>query len=503
MKKSFILILTVFSVLLIAGCSKDEEVKSDVDIAAIQQSSFQGIIEEIPAEVSGVNATHLINDGGENIYLRSVLFDLNKFEGSELRVSGSLSKEEVSGVEVSVLSVESRDLISLNEQVEDTEFLEFADKGFSIELENGLYEINEKNDSVKFESESMDIEIKPIAKGLELELSLFIDDEYGDEQIPQSVLNSNGDRFSKITLGSDNLVYLRDTTNVIYEISFRSYLSSQAESAQIIDNILESIDFDPLSLDLENDIELNPEVEPEEDKADKDDASGDIGQQASVSEPVNLESLSETSSSRVNKFISNKNSLIGADSKIMSYGFTEDNYVYVVYKDASDDELRSLYKIDGDAFELIAEFEEGIETDWELKSGENLAFNKALTMVFVEENGYREVFLSEGYRYFESRPLSFGLHYPKNWYYAREGDAYLFSDKPIGEADTLVEVEITDESFGSVNGSKVSENIVKLNSGGKVNYFVKKENEKVLKLIGGSDVAEELEVMAKTVLEVK
>lgn len=503
MKKSLIVLLAILTLAIFTGCSKDKEESVDLDVAAVVQESFQGIVNEIPSEISGVNATHqMTTSTGEIVYLRSVLFDLSKFEGSELRVTGSVSKEDVSGVEITVLSVESRDLISVNEVKEEKTELNFEDKGFSLEVENDLYEISEGDKSVKLESENLDVEITPNLKGLELDLSLFIDDNYGDEQVPQTVLNSNGDRFSRITLGSDKLVYLKDSDSVIYEVSFRSYLDSQAETAQLIDDILEGIDFDPLSLKMDNDIELNPDVEEEGKEDESEETKNNDSSNATIVEPVDLGDLSESSSNNVEKFLASKGELIGNDSSIESFGFTEDGYVYVSFVN-NDVKLRNLFKFENDNFSKIAEFKEGIETDWELVSGENLAFNKALTMVFVEEEGYREVFLSEGYRYFESRPLSFGLHYPKNWYYAREGDAYLFSDKPIGETETLVEVEVIDDSFASVNGDKISSSIMKKSTGSSIDYFVKKDEGGTFKVSGNSSNSEELEIMAKTLTEVK
>lgn len=498
MKKLLTVLLLSSVTVLLGGCFGGDEAQEDVVIDdAYTSDTFVGVIEEIPSTVSGIDATHMMKDElGNTIYLRSLLFDMSKFVGSRLRVSGTLSLEG----SADVLLVESRDILEADVVTDSVETLEFKEQGFEIEVDTDKYNVSDTSSFVNFVSSDMTFSVETIKKGFELDLETYLGQNYPN-QVPQDVTTYTGDRYSKIVIGTGSYVYLRNTSDIIYELVFHSNLASQAEVNVEIDNLLKSIIFTPETVDTDSTFEIDDSIDNGE-ETNNDDSTEAQPEEQEIVKTGDLSDLSSEVATVVEDFSRVKSDKIGSDVEIISFAITDNSYAYVSYKN-DDAEFRKLFKINSGVFEEVAYFEEGSETDWELVSGQNVAFDRPQKMVFVEDDKYRQVDVKEGYRYFESRPMLFGFHYPRNWYFAGEGNVYKFSTKPISEGETTVLVELIDEDFSDVNyDTKISNSIVKSTAGGQIVYYVKKENNDVIKISGSTDYTEQIDTMAQTFIEV-
>ncbi len=496
--KKFIAILAISCTsLLLTGCFGGDEVETEID-SSYNMQSFVGTV---GVNESSLNATHILEaDTGETVYLRSDLFDLSEYEGGKLRVTGVA---EVTDGGETILLVESRDVLEEGSLSSEPFLFEFEDKGFEIEIPEDKYEISESSSLVNFVAETHSFSVRSIQKGLELDLEIYLDENYGD-QIPQDVQSANGDRYSRLNLAAGRSVYIHNTPGVIYEIIFNSDGSNNAEMNLEINNIIDNIYFNPedITEEVTNELSDIDESEPAEDTTNDSNEDGTTDDEITVSEPVDLSGLSGEVTNIVNAVNSNKSALLGSDVEIFNYSITDNNYVYVSYTDSDEAEFRKLFKINGSSLEEVAYFEEGTSTDWELVSGDNLAYDRPMKMVFVESDGYRQVDVKEGYRYFESRPMSLGFHYPRQWYYAGGSNIYRFAKDPLPEGETLVTIEAVDDDFDSVSGTSVSSNIKRSTSGDEIIYYVEVNDGDLVKISGGNDYSEELNIMAQTMVEI-
>jgi hypothetical protein len=499
MKKFITILLISCSSLLLTGCFGGEN-EVDVD-SSYNIQSFVGVVKDLSD--ASVNATHLLEtDIGEQIYLRSPLFDLSDFVGSTLRVTGGMEELETGE---RILSVDSKDILNLEDNSSEPFLYEFDEKGFEIELPQNKYEISESETLANFVAEDYSFSVRVIPKGLELDLELYLDENYGD-QIPQDVMSNLGDRYSKLTLSSGRWVYIHNTDSVIYELIFNSDGSDNAEMNLEINNVIDNIFYNPedIEQDTKSEVSEIDETDKDDEQEEKEDSNTEEGQSDNntASEPVDLSALTAEVSQVVKTVNSQKNAKVDSEASIYKYSITDNSYVYVSYINDDEDKFRKLFKVEGDNLSETAYFQEGVDTDWELISGENVAYDRPLKMVFVEDEGYRQVEVKEGYRYFESRPLSLGFHYPRQWYYAGGSKSYEFSNKPLPDGETLVMIEVLDEKFNKVGGTSVSGNIKKENSGSKTIYYVEKEDGEVLKISGEKDYSEEINIMAQTMVEI-
>lgn len=501
MKKFITIFVISCSSLLLSGCfGSDEDVAID---SSYNVQSFVGVVKNLSD--TSINATHILEtDIGEEIYLRSPLFDLNEYVGSTLRVTGGIEVLE-SGSKI--LSVDSKDILDMEDNSTEPFLYEFEDKGFEIELPKNKYEISESESLANFVAEEYSFSVRAIPKGLELDLEIYLDENYGD-QIPQTIQSNLGDSYSKLTLSSGRWVYINNTDSVIYEIIFNSDGSNNAEMNLEINNIIDNIFYNPEEINQDTTSEVS-ELEEDEDSnsgGDNDtnednETSSETDKTSNTSEPVDLSSLTSEVSSVVKSVNENKSAKLGSNVEIYKYSITDNNYVYVSYLD-DEDKFRKLFQVNGNELTETASFEEGVETDWELVSGDNVAYERPLKMVFVEEDGYRQVDVKEGYRYFESRPLSLGFHYPRQWYYAGGSKSYEFSNEPLPNGETLVMIELIEDSFNKVSGSSVSGNIKKETSGSTTAYYVEKEDGEVVKISGDNNYSEQINIMAQTMVEI-
>lgn len=495
--KKFIAILAISCTsLLVSGCFGGSDNEVEVD-SSYNVQSFVGIVSELSN--SSINATHMMEtDLGEVVYLRSVLFDLDEFVGANLRVTGTM--EETENGE-SILLVESKDVLEDSPLSSEPTLFEFDEQGFDIEVPADKFEISDSSSLVNFVSDEFSFSVRVIPKGLELDLEIYLDENYGN-QIPQSYLSGLGDNYSKLNVGTGRSVYIYNSDEVIYEVIFNSDGSDQASMNLEITNILDNIYYNPEDIALERTNETEDIEDTNEDDSNTPSNNDDDSGQNGSSEPVDLSSLSREVSDIVSDLNSSKSSLLGSDAEIEKYSVTDNSYVYVSYVDKDGDKYRKLFKIEGSNYNETAFFKEGTETDWELVSGTNAAFDRPLQMVFVEEDGYRQIDVKEGYRYFESLPMSLGFHYPRQWYYAGGSNSYKFSNEPLPEGETLVAIDLVDDSFSSIRGESVSSNIKKQTSGSEISYYIQVRNDEVVKVSGSNDHEEELNIMAQTLVEI-
>ncbi|MBI2453257.1 hypothetical protein HYV56_00985 [Candidatus Peregrinibacteria bacterium] len=102
--------------------------------------------------------------------------------------------------------------------------------------------------------------------------------------------------------------------------------------------------------------------------------------------------------------------------------------------------------------------------------------------------------LQSGYTLFESSSLHFKIQYPSSWYFEGTSGTYYFSDKPIGENENLLTLEIA-------QGSEIpNEKIKKTEEEGKMLFVVRSNIEgRVYKIKTSKDNEKIAEIMAKSI----
>jgi hypothetical protein len=140
------------------------------------------------------------------------------------------------------------------------------------------------------------------------------------------------------------------------------------------------------------------------------------------------------------------------DKTVTRFEFVEPNFVYVYYVDPDGSEARRellTYRVDESGkveTEQVGHFKPGQTRDWELLSGDNPAAGRETYVITVAEDKVKNATtIQEGFRDFESKPLRFRMQYPANWYYARSGNGYAFSDGPLDENAAILTLKIVAE----------------------------------------------------------
>jgi len=497
-KKKFIsiaLILTFSFVFTACGTETSENLgESTVN------RTYQGELSFLTASFGGLDISHLlITEARERVYLRSITQDLDKYVNLNVRVSGPFFTEDVSGKKVNVLQVEKIDILSEEVALDEIEYveavLENENLGLKFSYNSSLFEEQSNDNTVILNGKSGTdvLSVKSFKETDALNMTSYIDLNYSDITFVEEQLSNGLQALSNYPGQGGNLIYLIKDDGYFYKFSlvntddktFQSY----AEELKALVNSLVVLD---KKLDEEE------SVDAENSESDLDDTSDE-----SVVYP-SFSSIDIAKQEVINNFQKQAKTL-GLDNEfrdIESYAFADDNYFYVIYG-LEENRSRALISYSGnDTFKVVAQFIPGAVTDWERVSGENLAANSQLTLIMVgsDSASARELDIQKGYRYLESVQRGFGMQYPQQWYYAGNNKSYVFSDKPIGESETLVEVLELDEEFSSLSGDTITSNIKKKVSGDNVSYYVALEEGKVLEVKGAAEFDSKMNVMANSIL---
>lgn len=493
--RSIVLGLAIMlSVVTITGCNSGN---GEVGQTTIQRT-FKGELNFLTSSFGDLDVTHvLVTEAKERVYLRSLLYDLDGFVNMEVRVAGPFNEEEVSGRVVNVLTVESVDVLSGEEEEEvevDEQSFESSDIGLSFIYNANLLSRTLSSETVVLEGESGSdvITVRLFKEEEGFNAEAYIAQNYNAEDFNAATIANGSEALTNSPGVNGALIYLVKREGYFYKFTL---VNSDDDTLELYAAELQSI-LDTLTY---SDIERVEDENLEESEDEQNEEGGEDSQ--TISETKNLSSVSVSTQNTINSF---ESSVIGLglsakfDSAV-SYAFTDNGYFYVVYN-SGDAQRRALVSYDAsNNFRLIAQFVPGSVATWDLVSGNNVAYDRPLTMVLVDgESGAREVTLEQGYRYFESLPLGFGLQYPQNWYYARVEDAYQFSNKPIGEGEILVRAEESATSFDSVSGTIIEPGVKK--SGNK--YYIKLDDDVTYELSGNASFDTEMRTMAGSFVSV-
>lgn len=496
--KSIIVGLAItLSVITLTACNGGN---GEVGQTTIQRT-FKGELNFLTSTFGDLDVTHvLVTEAKERVYLRSLLYDLDGFVNLEVRVAGPFNEEEVSGRVVNVLTVESVDVLSEEEDEEEVEVdeqvFENSDLGISFIYNANLLGRTMTSETVVFEGESGSdvVTIRLFKVENDFNAEAYIAQNYDQEDF-EAITIANGSTALTNSPGvNGSLIYLVKRDGYFYKFTL---VNSDEDTLELyaaeLQSILDSLTFSEIEMEASSEDDETTEENVQADQSSED--------AQTISETKNLDSVSLSTQNTINAFETAAIGL-GLSAKIdstVSYAFTDNGYFYVVYN-SGDSQRRALVSYDtAGNFNVVAQFVPGSVATWDLVSGNNVAYDRPLTMVLMDgDSGARELTLEQGYRYFESLPLGFGLQYPQNWYYSRVEDAYHFSDKPIGEGEILVRAEESATGFDSVSGTTIEPGVKK--SGAK--YYVKLNEEVTYELSGNAAYDTEMRTMARSFVSV-
>jgi hypothetical protein len=501
--KSFFVSTLILALLVITGCGGSKVVGDQRE-----SKTFQGELTELSSFISGLDVTHvLVTDAKERVFLRSLLFDLSDYENKEVRVSGVYTEEDVSDKPVNVLTVEKLDILS-DVDLFNTDLDKIhtsSSFGLRFSYPSLLFDVNESESRIVLNAVDADasISLKKFKSSIELDARSYISSNFDSFEFDEVRVGSGlVDAYSNVASSPSEVTYILLRDGFFYELSFSDFSSDlDSKYEQVFNELIETIEYSSAPQfdeeEQEDEDEINDDVE-EDDNSDEGGRENEGDDE--VQEESNEEPLASTGSSKdpvINAFYKVDRDFISNVESYVSFAFTDNNYFYVIYN-SNDTQKRALFSYtEANAFSKVAEFKKGTVQDWDLVSGNNIAYNRPLTLVLVGEEGSTELALQQGYRYFESLPLGFGMQYPMDWYYARTDDKYEFSDKPLGESQVFVSAEVLDEKFSDMAGTKVS-NKVKQSS--TTVYYVDLEDD-VLKISGSSQYADVIRIMATSVVK--
>ena len=293
------------------------------------------------------------------------------------------------------------------------------------------------------------------------------------------------DKIEAIKVEDENsLLYYVDGGEKVYMIM---HLKNQEDFELAYSNLFNEV---LLSFDLLEDGAREEEVIEEEGEV-----VDEVVEEEIVEEVVEEEAVTETSGTSYEAIIESMDdhywNLAEVDGEMtpIRYEVAEPDYIYVVYSLEDESMHRDLLQnLGGGEFEMLASFEEGSITDWELASGEDAAKGLELTSINAE-SGEAMVVL-EGYRAMESATLEFEMLYPSNWYYSRSGSFFYFSTQPADASNALVTLEIKDSSVGTMKTGT---------SGSDFYAEIPRDDASSFYLSGSADYSEEIQVMAESI----
>lgn len=486
MNKILFAALNIVIVATITGCSNVDDI-TDERIA----KTLQGELQILPALVSDLDATHvLVTTAKERVYLRSLLFDLDSYDTNQVRVSGQITEQKLNGKPVDLMVVERIDLLS---DSIGSDMAEFSSKelGLKFVYDKNKFQLERSTSRVILSDKDTNdvVSVKIYKSSPEVDAISFISKNYSDNYS----VNSNLDSY--LVFNADNSVIVIDKGQYFYEVllvGFDGISNSEKQSFAL--DFVKTFNF----IDVENKTLDTNLIEIDNVTIDE-----NVNSNAKIpDDKVENTTVNSKFAKVISDFETQAMSLLPSFKAAISYSFTDNNQFYIVFLDSDSKKLRALFSYNDSNFTKLADFEAGTSTDWILKSGNNSAANKTLTLIMVDkDNGNREISLNPGYRYFESLPLGFGLQYPQSWYYSRSDNSYLFSSKPISEGEINIKADVMTTSFADLGAESVSTNIKKSVSGGNVIYYIALEKG-YIKISGSLEYLQQVETMAKSVKSV-
>ena len=192
------------------------------------------------------------------------------------------------------------------------------------------------------------------------------------------------------------------------------------------------------------------------------------------------------------------------DKTVTRFEFVEPNYVYVYYQNADETEKRRellTYEFTsaGDVTtKQVGHFKPGLTRDWDILSGSDPVASKGKHVVSVSNDTLStSTTIQEGFRYLESKPLGFRIQYPANWYYARSGSGYSFSNASVSDTNVLLTLKLTPhEEDDAVIKRYLG---VTTLADGRISVSYQDSNGTVYDLIGEKSYQEMMEKMVKTI----
>jgi hypothetical protein len=431
-KKAFgsvMLAVIITMTLLTTGCFGGSDGASDES----EEKSYQGEIQELTAKLSDIDATHvLVTTAKERVYLRSVLFDLTEYIDKNVRVFGVYSEEEISSKPVDLLTVTQIDLLDGDEEVS---FLGYSSQkiGLTFNYPDSFFEIKDTETGINLihDGSSVDkVTFKVLKVSAEMDDKLYIEKNY-----PNDVFASVNDLGYSNLKGVSNFDYV-NRNKLIYIFKFDSYFyevstfSSDENIIEYLDEILASIKYAGSPT-----IKFSEVTEPVDQKYVLDN-----------SKPVSSQPLVGVSKYKnvIELFYTKATDVLPSYKNALNFSFTDNGYFYLAYLDTSSIKKRALIKYDGSVFTVVAQFDVGAIEDWKLVSGNNIVYDRPQTFVPITLTGnLKDVEIIPKFRYFESLPLKFSTQYPQSWYYNRQEDTYIFSDKPLDESTPIARMYVT------------------------------------------------------------
>jgi len=468
--------------------------------------SYQGELTFLTAPFGGLEVTHLlITEARHRVYLKSLTQDLDQYAGKTVRVSGVYTQEEVSTKQVDILQVEKVDILSEPETVSETEFEEVVLNNETLSVKfsyNGeLFTESSNGELIKLNgaSETDTLSVKRFDVSDQLNIESYANIKYEDVDFTKTQLSNGLQALTNYPGIDGNLVYLIQKDP--YFFKFELLNSDDTTFQTYIDEVQAIVNSAIFTAEaVEADDEEDTESDENTEEADENEVQEDITYPSFSSVELGKQTV-------INNFQKEAFSmdLEGTFKDIESYGFAGDNYFYVTYGQ-DEERFRALIKYENDSdFELIAKFKQGTVTDWEIVTGQNLAANLQLTLILVgeENDSAKEVSVEQGYRYYESLAMGFGVQYPQQWYYARTDNVFFFSDQPIGEGENLIELSETDDDFAKLSGTSIKSNVKKVTSGSKTTYYVALDDDTTIKIEGESEYDSKMLIMANSVIVVE
>ncbi len=462
MKKIAFVLLISLLILPFNGCFGGEEV-----VEEISYEEYTGVLKSLGGIKVSKNATHILQtEDGDILYVYSDTYDLDDegYLGNKIEISGEVTEASEKGKDVvNIMEITAVEEVEDEEEEITEETYSNQDLGFSwtvmsnweVEDDEGyalftlpLMEAEEaETDEEKMELDTPEIEndyfvVKVFVMEAEMELADWLI-EYSPATAEIAVASSVGeDALPSLKVVSEledvETYYVYRTGDTVYEISHYNFdIDNRTYFRNLFYDALYTFKVIPLDGEGEDsDDEDDKDTEDEDDEEDVDETEDS---------PSYDEAISYIESS-IGDIVS------GADG-VSLYEFVDPYYVYVNYVDGAE-EGRVLLKYGvgpGFDYEVLATFEPGEYTDWELVSGEDEA--SGMPKSLIEAGSSTAIEIMEGYYYFESLPYEFTIQYPSSWYYSGGGGHYSFSDTSEGEE--LIGLDVLDFSIDVSSGSSI------------------------------------------------